>query len=600
MLRNSSLTNLNPFSPLSTLPVIPTSAPFTEEQRLWLNGYIAGLISEDSTSPAITKIPKLRIPVLYASQSGNSESLAEDFADQLSASGFDAPCLSTEDHAEIDLTSEKHLLLISSTWGEGDPPDNAIEFWENLKSDDHPSLQNLNFSVLGLGDSNYLDFCAQAKAFDARLEALGANRIATRVDCDTDFEEPAAEWFESVNELLKEQVGVTEDSTNTEQKAPPSKAESGYSKKKPFHAILKANLELNSADSARDTRHFEFDLTGSGLNYEVGDVLGVYPKNDPAMADELIEILNFDPSAKVITPDKQEKPLRDALIEDFDIRTLSAKMMTDWSARSSSEELAQLLESDDRKSLENYIWGRELIDLAIDHPATFTEAPEFVTMLRKLGARLYSICSSPKAHPDEVHLTVAKVTYESHGRQRGGVCSTYLSDRVNSGETTPIFFQPAAHFKLPTDLSTDVIMCGPGTGIAPFRAFIEEREATNAEGKNWLFFGNPHEETDFLYREQLQAQSEAGVLTNLDLAWSRDGEEKVYVQDKMRENGADLWKWFQGGAHFYICGDAKRMAKDVDAVLHGIAEEHGGLSEEAAKDYINQLKKEKRYQRDVY
>lgn len=317
------------------------------------------------------------------------------------------------------------------------------------------------------------------------------------------------------------------------------------------------------------------------------------------MADELIEILGFDPTTPVTTPDKEEKPLREALIEDFDIRTLSAKGMTDWSAKSDSDGLNELL-AGEKAAIEDYIWGRELIDLAADHPATFTDASEFIGLLRKLGPRLYSISSSPKAHPDEVHLTVAKVTYESHGRERGGVCSTYLSDRVNGDGTVPVFFQPAAHFKLPTDLGKDVIMCGPGTGIAPFRAFLEEREATDADGRNWLFFGNPHESTDFLYREQLISQKEGGVLDRLDLAWSRDGEEKVYVQNKMLEAGAELWEWFQNGAHFYICGDAKRMAKDVDDALHTIAEQHGGLSEDEAKDYINQLKKDKRYQRDVY
>lgn len=583
---------------MSSLPAIPVSAPFSESQRRWLNGYIAGLISEAEDAPSISSKPKLRVPVLYASQSGNSESLAEDFAERLSDSGFDAPCISTEDFEEIDLSKEKQLLLISSTWGEGDPPDNAVEFWENLQQEDHPRLESLSYSVLALGDTNYLDFCKQGKAFDARLESLGATRFAPRVDCDTDFEEPAEAWFETA---LTELAKLAPDTEIPESKSAPSKKEeSGWSKKNPFPAPFIGNIELNSPESARDTRHFEFDLTGSGLSYEVGDVLGIYPKNNEALVDEMIASLGFDAEETVSTPDRGEQPLRSALIQDFDITTLSKKAMGDWAEKSGSEFLKDLLEADDPAAIEDFLWGRELIDLVNDYPVSFSGPGEFVGFLRKLGARLYSISSSPKAHPDQVHLSVAKVTYDTHGRSREGVCSTYLSNRVGEGETVPVFFQPAAHFKLPKDLSTDVIMCGPGTGIAPFRAFLEEREATSATGKNWLFFGNPHEATDFLYKEQLLAQKEKGVLHRLDLAWSRDSDEKVYVQDKMKEHAGELWNWLEGGAHFYVCGDAKRMAKDVEAALIHTASVHGKLGDEGAREYINQLKKDKRYQRDVY
>lgn len=583
---------------MKSLPVIPDSAPFTTEQRQWLNGYIAGLVSEADGAPSVSNKPKLRVPVIYASQSGNSEGLAEDFAEQLGEAGFEAPCFSTEDHEELDITKEKQLILISSTWGEGDPPDNAVEFWEKLQGGDHPKLEELSFSVLALGDTNYLEFCKQGKAFDARLQELGAKRFAPRVDCDTDFEEPAEAWFATVLTELKKLD--PEAGSDGEASGPKKKKEEGWSKKNPFPAKLTGNLKLNDEKSERDTRHFEFDLTGSGLSYEVGDVLGVYPKNNAALVDEMITALGFSPDDVVATSGKGDRPLRTALIEDFDITTLSAKAIADWSTKSESPFLKELLESDDKAPLEDFIWGRELIDLVKDHPATFTDAAEFVGILRKLGARLYSISSSPKAHPNEVHLSVAKVTYDTHGRSREGVCSTYLSDRVNGDGTVPVFFQPAAHFKLPTDTSTDVIMCGPGTGIAPFRAFLEEREATEATGRNWLFFGNPYETTDFLYRDQLLASQEKGTLNRLDLAWSRDGDTKVYVQDKMREQGEELWKWLDGGAHFYVCGDAKRMAKDVDAALHHVAAVHGGLSEEGAKAFMKQLTKDKRYQRDVY
>jgi len=581
---------------MPTLPAIPISAPFTETQRLWLNGYIAGLVSEADDAPSISSKPKLRVPVLYASQSGNSEALAEDFSERLSEVGFDSPCISTEDFQEIDLSKEKQLLLVSSTWGEGDPPDNAVEFWESLQDTDHPRLDNLAFSVLSLGDTNYLEFCKQGKAFDARLEELGAKRVAARVDCDTDFEEPAEAWFKAALTELQKLAPESEITPKKEKK----KTETGWSKKNPFPAKLSANRELNAPDSARDTRHFEFDLTGSGLTYEVGDVLGVYPKNNTELVDEMIATLSFSPDEAVSTPDRGEQPLRSALIEDYDITTLSAKTIGDWAAKSEAPFLEELLRSSDKAPLEDFLWGRELIDLAVNYPACFESAAEFVGLLRKLGARLYSISSSPNAHEGEVHLTVAKVAYDTHGRLREGVCSTYLSNRVGDEDTVPVFFQPAAHFKLPKDLSTDVIMCGPGTGIAPFRAFLEERETTSASGRNWLFFGNPHESTDFLYKEQLLAQQEKGVLNRLDLAWSRDSETKVYVQDKMRENAEQLWNWLKDGAHFYVCGDAKRMAKDVDAALHHAAAIHGDLGDDGAKAYINQLKKDKRYQRDVY
>lgn len=583
---------------MTALPVIPESAPFTTAQRLWLNGYLAGLLSTASSEPAITSRPRLRIPVLYASQSGNSESLAASFASRLSDLGFDSPCVSSSDFGGIDLTKEQQLLLVSSTWGDGDPPDNAIEFWDSLRSENHPRLEGLSYSVLALGDSNYLNFCAQGKAFDARLEALGATRIVPRVDCDTDFEGPAETWFESV--LTKLQAGVPGEKSEVKPAIQNRSDEPVWSKKNPFPAKLVGNVALNTPGSARDTRHFEFDLTGSGLNYEVGDVLGVYPKNNRALVDEIIASLGFAPRDPVNVPDKGARPLRDALIEDYDITTLSAKLIAEWNTKAASPELGALLGEDRTAAMADYLWGRNLVDLVIEHPVAFASADEFVSMLRRLAPRLYSISSSPRAHPRQVHLTVAKVAYESHGRNREGVCSTYLAERVNGDGTVPVFFQPAPHFKLPDDPDKDIILCGPGTGIAPFRAFLEEREAIGAKGRNWLLFGNPHESSDFLYRDQLLAMKERGVLDRLDLAWSRDGDAKVYVQDKMREAGAELWDWLSAGAHFYVCGDAKRMAKDVDRALHDIAAVHGRLGESGAADFVKRLVKEKRYQRDVY
>lgn len=582
---------------MTALPVIPESAPFTTAQRLWLNGYLAGWLSNATDQPAISSRPRLRIPVLYASQTGNSAALAADFAAQLTAAGFDAPCHGTEEASALSLSAEKYLLLVSSTWGEGDPPDNAVDFWSALRSDDHPRLDHLSYAVLALGDTNYLNFCAQGKAFDARLAALGATSLVPRADCDTDFEESAAAWFRGVLEKLG---SLTPDAASAETPAAKAKPATGYHKKNPFPAKLIANQHLNAADSARDTRHLEFDLSGSGLNYEVGDVLGVYPKNHPALVAEMITALGFPADAPVSIPGGGESSLSDALLRHYDITSLNHKILTDWAALAGSTFLNELLAADDPTELESFLHGRERIDLVLDYPAAFARPTDFVALLRPLAPRLYSISSSPRAHPGEVHLTVAKVTYESHGRLREGVCSTCLSDRVAEGETVPIFFQSASHFKLPVDPSKDVIMCGPGTGIAPFRAFLEEREATHAPGRNWLFFGNPHEATDFLYREQLTGLKSRGVLTRFDPAWSRDGENKVYVQNKMAAAGAELWQWLSAGAHFYVCGDAKHMAKDVDRVLHEIAAIHGGLGEAGAIEFIKTLSREKRYQRDVY
>lgn len=581
---------------MTHLPVIPESAPFTPAQRLWLNGYLAGLLSTASGQPALTSRPRLRVPVLYASQSGNGAALAEGFASRLAEAGFDAPCRGVDELGDIDLTKEKLLLLVSSTWGDGDPPDHAVEFWNALKSDSHPRLGQLRYAVLGLGDSNYLGFCAQAKAFDARLEALGAIRFAPRADCDTDYENTAESWFSAVLTELKSESPAAE----TAAPAVSARAANGYNKKNPFPARLLTNRRLNAPESARDTRHFEIDLSGSGLSYEAGDVLGVWPRNDPDYVDDLIAALGLSPEDPVPLPGGGSGPLRAALVEKYDVTALGRNLLAEWSAISPSESLRALSASDDLPAIERFLHGRELIDLVLDHPAPIESATAFVSLLRPLAPRLYSISSSPKAHPHQVHLTVARVAYEAHGRGRRGVCSTFLSDRISPDDPLPIFFQPSAHFRLPEDPDKDIILCGPGTGIAPFRAFLEEREATGARGRNWLLFGNPHEATDFLYRDEILAMRGRGLLARLDLAWSRDGETKVYVQDKMREAGAELWRWLEGGAHFYVCGDAKRMAKDVDRALHEIAAEQGALGGEGAAEFVKRLGREKRYQRDVY
>ena len=564
---------------MPTAPYIPESAPFSPEQRNWLNGFLAGMFALQETDASLGALPattsKGRVPVVFASQSGNSEGLAESFSERLVQLGFEAPAINAEDWEELDLTTESHLLIVTSTWGEGDPPDSAVEFWNHLQSEEHPRLENLQFSVCGLGDTNYLDFCAMGKLLDARLEALGATRIADRADCDVDFEQPSETWFNSVVEKLSGDQSPTV--------TPEQPAQTGYGKKNPFPAPLLTNLTLNKAESARETRHYEISLAGSGLGYEVGDALGVVPKNCPDYVDELLTTLGYSGQEKVALPDGSEATVRDAFLNSYAITTPSKKLQTAF------------IKASGTACDQDYLWGRETIDLFTE-AADFRPSPgELIPLLAKLQPRLYSISSSPKAHPDEVHLTVASVRYEAHGRSRKGVCSTFLADRCD-GAKADVFVHVSKGFRVPEDPTTKMIMVGPGTGIAPFRAFLEERIATDAPGENWLFFGNPHQETDFLYEAELTAMTEAGHL-RLDTAWSRDGKDKVYVQHLMLQAAEEIWEWLQGGAHFYVCGDAKRMAKDVEEALKQIIHEQGG---EEPDQFLSSMKKAKRYQRDVY
>ncbi len=589
------------------IPEIPDDAPFSPEQREWLKQYLesfaASLVIEHSAAdPGATG--GARIVIMFGSQSGNAQSLSEGFAQRLEEAGYAPAVVDMENFGEIDLTEESILLIATSTWGEGDPPDNAITFWETLSGEEYPRLENLRFSVLALGDTNYVDFCQMGKNFDARLEELGAKRFAPRIDCDVDYDDPAEEWFRVVlSELdrmdLKPAPAPSVRGGAAAAKAKPA-VEDGYSKKNPFPATVLRNQRLNLDGSEKDTRHIELSLNGSGYTYEVGDVLGVVPLNCPDLVDEIIKALPFNTSVNVSVPDGRTVPLRDALLECCDLRTINKKLLTEWSALSGSPYLKAVVEAGDADFLSDFIHGLEVIDLVVDYPADFRSAQDFVNILRKLNPRLYSIASSPKAHPGEVHLTVAKVEYHSKYRSRKGVCSTYLSDRVDLGDQVKVFVQSAKHFKLPENGDAPVIMVGPGTGIAPFRAFLEERKATGAKGGNWLFFGNPHEASDFFYKDEFEALIDEGVLTRLDVAWSRDQGHKVYVQNKMVEASEELWKWVDKGAHFYVCGDAARMAPDVDKALHDLIAKYGNMSEEAAAEYVAQMKKDKRYQRDVY
>ncbi len=577
------------------IPFIPDNAPFTAEQRQWLNGWLAGLFSNAGTAPTpnAPAAPRKPLTILYGSQTGTSEALAKKNAKAAEAKGFAPKLVCMEKFDTVDLTKEERMLVITSTYGDGDPPDNAQPFWSWLVSDAAPRLEKTKFSVLALGDTNYPMFCEFGKKCDARLEALGAKRVHPRVDCDVDYETAANAWSEAALAALAGANGtVTAASAEAATiEAPPITT---HDRKHPFAARLAANLKLTRDGSEKEVRHFEIALAGSGTTYEVGDALGVMPTNCPQLVADVLAALGCDGEEAVKT-EAGELPLRLALAQHFDIAKPSTDLLKAAAARNPDGELAALLDPARREELKKFLWGREVIDFIAGFSAT-----DLIAVLKKLQPRLYSIASSLAAHPDEVHLTVGSVRYTAHGRARKGVCSTFLADRCAADTALPVWVQPSHGFKLPADASRDIIMVGPGTGIAPFRAFLEEREIAGANGRNWLFFGDQRRALDYLYEDTLEAWRTGGHLARLDLAFSRDQAEKIYVQQRMLESAAELWAWLEGGAHFYVCGDASRMAKDVDAALHKVCETIGGLSADAAAEYVKKLKSEKRYQRDVY
>jgi sulfite reductase (NADPH) flavoprotein alpha-component len=596
------------------VPLVPATAPFNAQQRAWLNGYFAGLTSfaekaTESTGTVAAPAAKKPLLVLYGSQTGTAEGLAKKLGKDSAQHGFEAKVLEANTCALDTLVKAERVLLITSTWGDGDAPDNAMQFFSALHSPEAPKLETVSFSVLALGDKNYSEFCGAGKKFDARLEQLGAKRVYPRVDCDLDYESAAKEWMAAVLPMLREagempapsfpadSVAASEVSTESRDALPAPKA---HSRNNPFPARLLVNRLLTGEGSAKEVRHFAIALEGSGLNYEVGDALGIVPANCPALVSDILAVLGCDGEEAVKAPDGAETSFRNALLRHYQVTQPLTSLLETIAERAHSQDLKNLLAPENKAALEKHLHGREVLDFLIAHPLARFTPPEFVALLRKLNPRLYSIASSPKAHPGEVHLCVGIVRYQSHGRNRKGVCSTLLADRIEGETAVPTFVQTSHGFRLPASGDTPVIMVGPGTGIAPFRAFLEERRATEARGRNWLFFGDQKRATDFLYRDELETMFKDGVLTKLDVAFSRDQAEKIYVQHRMSEHANELWSWLEDGAHFYVCGDAKRMAKDVDAMLHEVVQKAGGKSADEATAYIAKLKSAKRYQRDVY
>lgn len=644
----------------NSVPCIPDNAPFTPAQRAWLNGFLAGIYSAAEAARSQGGTPmepaKVTLKVLFGSETGNCEAIAKRVARTAQKRGFDSKAMGLDKVLAKDLTREKYALIITSTFGDGEPPENAKTFHAELHGSSQPRLENLSYAVLALGDKNYERFCKCGIDFDTRLEALGARRFYERFDCDVDYEADFQRWEAGVFGVLEAMAnssglassvnaremragrartgegepGLSEDGravlpdrtsdTGSRGKVGPQTVngavaneshggagdvrasrpieEPVHSRKNPFAARLLGSRRLTDEGSAKETWHFEISLENSGLSYEVGDAFGVLPINCPALVDELLHLLRADGKEVVPAPEAGEVSLRTALLRHYEITKIPALLLNAIAERSSDRMLADLLKPEAKEKLAHYLWGREIVDLLTDFAsATFTPA-DFLSHLRNLQPRLYSIASSLKAHPGRVHLTVATVRYQSHGRLRKGVCSTFLADRASG--SVPVFVQASHNFRLPESGATPIIMVGPGTGVAPFRAFLHERQAVGASGGNWLFFGEQRAGTDFYYRDELEAMMSAGHLARLSTAFSRDQEEKIYVQNRILEEGAHLWRWLQDGAHFYVCGDASRMAKDVERALLTVVETHGGLNKDAAAEYVQKLKIEKRYQRDIY
>ncbi len=569
-------------------------AGLTQAQLQWVSGYVAGLAAGGGTAaPAPAPASAEALTILYGSQTGNGEGVAMALKAVAEDHGFAVKLASLADYKPSGLKRESLVAFVISTHGEGDPPDDAELFHEFLLSGKAPKLAGLRYAVFALGDSSYVNFCQTGREFDSRLEELGAERLLPIVECDVDFDAEASDWTTAIVEQLPEIL--TAGNTGPVLRAVETPAL--YGRKRPFAAEVLVNQKITGGASGKDVRHIELSLEDSGIVYEPGDSLAIVAENPPRLVDELLSHFGFDGNAQ-LEVDGEEIDLYSALLREFEITAPSLSFLKAWAEFANDEELGRLLDPSRQAELVDFFDSHQVIDIVREYPAEVT-AVEFTGTLRRLAPRSYSIASSLAANPDEVHLTVAAVRYDAFGSAHEGAASTHLADRVAEGETVPVYVEKNPRFRLPAD-DTPIIMIGPGTGVAPFRAFVEERVERGATGSNWLFFGDRTFSDDFLYQLEWQRYLKQGALDRLDVAFSRDQADKIYVQDRIRERATDVYAWLERGAVVYVCGDAKHMAGDVHTALAGVLVSEGGLSPDEAEARLKQLKRDGRYQRDVY
>ncbi|MEY7842729.1 NADPH-dependent assimilatory sulfite reductase flavoprotein subunit [Klebsiella africana] len=595
----ASPSNLLPLNPEQLARLQAATTDFTPTQLAWVSGYFWGVLNQQSGAAVAVPAQAAEAPsitLISASQTGNARRVAEALRDDLLAAKLNVKLVNAGDYKFKQIAAEKLLVVVTSTQGEGEPPEEAVALHKFLFSKKAPKLDGTAFAVFGLGDTSYEFFCQSGKDFDNKLAELGAERLLDRVDADVEYQAAAAEWRARVVEVLKARAPVAAPAQLTTSGAVNDIHTSPYTKEAPLTATLSVNQKITGRDSEKDVRHIEIDLGDSGLRYQPGDALGVWYQNDPQLVKELVELLWLK-GDEPVTVEGKTLPLAEALEWHFELTVNTATIVENYATLTRSESLLPLV--GDKAQLQQYAAATPIVDMVRFSPAQL-DAEALIGLLRPLTPRLYSIASSQAEVESEVHVTVGVVRYEIEGRARAGGASSFLADRVEEDGEVRVFIEHNDNFRLPANPETPVIMIGPGTGIAPFRAFMQQRAADGAQGKNWLFFGNPHFTEDFLYQVEWQSYVKEGLLTRIDLAWSRDQQQKIYVQDKLREQGAELWRWINDGAHIYVCGDANRMAKDVEHTLLEVIAEYGAMDAEAADEFLSELRVERRYQRDVY